>query len=484
MNLLTVYEKMLNQAGYVVDSDGLVYTMLGGDKRPAIIEVEQEDGSVVGKRLIIPTNDQLKATTGWDSRIAFHPLKENVVSGESKIIESLRMATNVRINMIIKTLIEQSLEYGLSFTNNNGKAMKQVNAKKMALLDTVKDADQTTLEHFKKLMKKVSVTNTRSGFSSIYLKKLGKIGHETYSCVGKINFPFYRDLIESDKEFHGIKLRKKDFETFKRMLEYIIPGIEDVDSYQIGVSDSLAPFAESLVRITDMIGQALNKVTDVLFKNNSFLPKSEAEALWQYMQFTNDHLEVFDNLDSLLPEIRLIPQLPGNDGPIPKTLIPGSEAQLTSPTQTESVKDTPPWVDPNVSNTQDKWGKIEPVVSPMTSPMPQVSTPVNTPVAKTANGEIDLHALPWMQGNVINPMAYPNGVMYPGMVGTPGMMPGVMPMNTVPMTPVNHRVGALSANQMQYQQAMMQGYNPMYPQVQPNGIVVNQYYPQARPPVL
>ena len=70
MNLLSVYESILNTAGFVVDDQGLVSTILSGDKVPAVIEVMEHD-EPVSKRLVLPTTEQLSAPGGWASRIAF-----------------------------------------------------------------------------------------------------------------------------------------------------------------------------------------------------------------------------------------------------------------------------------------------------------------------------------------------------------------------------------------------------------------------------
>ena len=465
MNLLQVYECMLKQAGFEVDDDGFVYTVLSGERRPAMVHLEV-DGEPVSKRLVLPTNTQLKAGTGWDNRIAFHPLKENVISGESKIIEYLRHATIVRANMVFRTLIEQILNYGLSFNQANSKAIKKVDSEKIKLLDLIKDADQTTLDNFNKIMKQVAVTNMKSGFVSIFLKKMGKIKNTSYSCVGKINFPFYRDLQDVEKTFHGVKnLRKKDIETYKKIIEFIYPDINDELKCQVGVNESIAPFAEALVMVTDKLGQELNRVADLVLKDSGIMPQDEAEALLEHMRYTNDHVEAFSHLDDLLGEIRSILLTEGNESPNSKSIQQMSEVKDEKVSASKTSEDR--WGKVEGSNMQpqmqtqmvmqpvyDQWGRIigqQPVQMPVPMQPNMTQQPGMMPQAmpqqqvnqqpKVTNGEVDISSMPWAKRNV---------PMYPMVTGVP--QPQVPP-----------RMGALSMNQMQMQQQMAPPWVPMQP---------------------
>ena len=80
MKLITLYKALLELGGMSSDRDGLVSGKLPGakeDPRPVTIK---------GKRLVLPTQKQL-TTSDWSDRIVFHPLYENVLRGESQVIE-------------------------------------------------------------------------------------------------------------------------------------------------------------------------------------------------------------------------------------------------------------------------------------------------------------------------------------------------------------------------------------------------------------
>ena len=443
MNLLSVYESILNTAGFVVDDQGLVSTILSGDKVPAVIEVMEHD-EPVSKRLVLPTNEQLSAPGGWASRIAFHPLKENVVRGESKIVEYLRQAISYRLNIVIRGLMEETMKFALSPAHHKGLKSKQ-----MQLIGAANEANETTIKNFEKIMQVVSPVNTRASFTSIYLKKLGKIGDNAYSCVAVINFPFYNDLLEAEKEFHGVKLRKADFKVYQNLLEYIIPGIQDRNEWQLGVNASIAPFAESLIRITDKIGKVLNKTTDILFKDSKYIPEEERATLHEFFYFKDDHMVAFEHLDNLLPEIKLIPPLPGNDEPEQKSLHVRQESTppaLFTPTETVNPYQQP---QQHAQPKEDRWSNIQPVTQsqqPSSSSsgnginlsevfgQQQPMTPMMPPMFPYPQN-YGYQAYPQLNGRI---SAFQRGESAPmNYVGTPPMPPmGPMGNNFYPTAPM------------------------------------------------
>ena len=364
MNLLTTYEHMLNLGGLIVSPDGLVSVALSDKNMPALINVKEDNG-YVEKRLVLPTKQQLQLEGGWDRRIAFHPLKENLFTGESKVVEYLRKAINFRFNQVIQELIDQSLVYASSTEYH-----KKLNSDQLSLLEAVKEADQTMINNFRKILKQVKPTDTKNSFVSIYLKKLGKINGENYACVGNVTFPFYNELINSEKEFHGVKLRKNDFACLQRILEFIIPNIGVKEYYNVGISESIVPFAECLIRLTNKLGNELNKVTTLLYKKSTHIPKEERDLIYNLLYFNDEHMPVFDNIDSLLPEIRLIPQLPGNE---PK------ERQQSNMSITQPVIEKEEEMIPQHRNT---WEDVS--ATPQMQTQPQVSQPTyQQPVAQS-----------------------------------------------------------------------------------------------------
>ena len=465
MNLLSVYESILNLGGLSTNDDGFISVTLAGDSRPAIITVK-EDKESFDKRLVLPTTYQLRAEGGWENRIAFHPLKENIINGESRVVEYLRKAINFRINMVTQSLFDHILTYASS-----PEYQKSLTSEKIKLLDAAKDADETMRNNFDRVMKKISPVDTKNSFVSIFLKKLGKIGDKDFSCVATINFPFYKELIQSEKEFHGVKLRKVDFATFKSIMEYIFPGIDEKGNYNVGVSDSIAPFTEGLIRATDKLTQEMNRVTEILFKKSTHIPKTNREELYEFAYFKNDHMSTFESLESLLPEIRIIPQLPGNEDKEAKSITPPmrtlSDIQNTQYEHSEEVEET------MTSPPRRQWETLSNTSVPTPSPQEVFNQqhPKQQGKSSTSGEPRSLHDATWA-----NP--YPQ--QYPGY--TPQA-------NQVPVA--NVRQGALAREYSQYgynnQQPYMNQYPNQFPGYPPNQSPYQQYtqqygqYPQNYP---
>lgn len=433
MNLLTTYEHLLHLGGLIVSSDGLISVTHSGDPKPAIISVKENDENV-SKRLVLPTNEQLGADGGWENRIAFHPLKENSIHGESRVIEYLRKSINYRLNLIIPSLIEHVMMYATT-----PEYQKNLSSDHLKLLEVVKNADKTMAQNFSKILKQIKATDTKNGYVSIYLKKLGKIEDVNYACVATLNFPFYQQLLKAEKEFYGVKLRKNDLSTLKHLFEYLIPNIGVDGAYNVGVSGSIASFTEALIKAVDKLAKPLNHVTTLLFKKSKHMG-NDKDHYFNHLYIRDDHMAVFNDLDSLLPEIRLIPALPGNE---PKALLTQAPVgkTISEIKQEETVEIAP-------AQTH-KWDSIQTQThSPVSFNPSQVPQPTQKPQESTSDELPPLSEALWNK-----PQPYAGYPMYPQ---TPPMMPMGYP-GTPPMGQPN----------MGYPQGQVMGQAMGNPQVAP-----------------
>lgn len=356
-NLLSTLEVMLSLGALSSDEDGLISTHFAKSPKPALLTFKDEQGNSHDKRLVLPTPNQLKMEGDWENRVAFNPLKESALTGESRTVEYLRKSINYRLNRAIWILMDNMLLYSAS-----PEYRKKMTKDHMDLLKACKDADETMITNFKKIMEKVNFTDLKHSFVQIYLKKLGKINDVQYPCVAVANFPWYKELRASNKEFHGVKFRKVDLMTYKNMLEYLFKDINVEGSFNVGVADSIAPFTEALIRITAKLAEKLNHVSELLFIKSN-VAGDKAQELINNTYFNLEVLSVFDDMDSLLPELRMIPMLPGNE---PNKKIQTSQDVSTTPEPVSNV---------SIPNTQHQWDTInEPV---------QVNSPVQTPSVQT-----------------------------------------------------------------------------------------------------
>ena len=296
--LIQFYRDVLEMAGLAVDNEDMVKTNLSEEPMPAIIKVNGDS-----KRLVLPTDKRLKQTD-WSSCIAFHPLNENpfLKQGESKVGEFIRKAIIYRVNLVAHCLMDNILELSIAPALH-----KKLNPAQLQLMTLTKDADQKTYDNYTKIAEKLGVTNTRDNFASLYSKKQGVIDGVKYARVGVWSFPLYQALVKSTGDVFGIKLRKKDLETYKALMEFIIPNIANEAEYMVGSNNQMSPYSDSLLRSTAKVVLQLNRVTDLLFKGKTFAPADQAEGLHQYLTFNTNWIDITNDISQLEKDVRMIP---------------------------------------------------------------------------------------------------------------------------------------------------------------------------------
>ena len=350
--LIQFYRDVLDMAGLAVDNEDMVKTNLSEEPMPAIIKVNGDS-----KRLILPTDKRLKSTD-WNSCIAFHPLNENpfLKQGESKVGEFIRRAIIYRVNIVAHCLMDNILELSIAPALH-----KKLNPAQLQLMTLTKDADQKTYDNYVKIAEKLGVTNTRDNFASLYSKKQGVIDGVKYARVGVWSFPLYQALVKSTGDVFGVKVRKKDLETYKALMEFIIPNIANEAEYMVGSNNQMSPYSDSLLRSTAKVVLQLNRVTDLLFKGKTFAPADQAEGLHQYLTFNTNWIDITNDISQLEKDVRMIPIQDNQVDTVPQ------------PTQTNNVQATPALQPAAVANTGAPMYPNQPVMAPpVQAPQPVV----------------------------------------------------------------------------------------------------------------
>lgn len=358
--LIQFYRDVLDMAGLAVDNEDMVKTNLSEEPMPAIIKVNGDS-----KRLILPTDKRLKSTD-WNSCIAFHPLNENpfLKQGESKVGEFIRRAIIYRVNIVAHCLMDNILELSIAPALH-----KKLNPAQLQLMTLTKDADQKTYDNYVKIAEKLGVTNTRDNFASLYSKKQGVIDGVKYARVGVWSFPLYQALVKSTGDVFGIKVRKKDLETYKALMEFIIPNIANEAEYMVGSNNQMSPYTDSLLRSTAKVVLQLNRVTDLLFKGKTFAPADQAEGLHQYLTFNTNWIDITNDISQLEKDVRMIPIQDNQVDTVP-------QVSTASPAQTNNIQATPamqPVQAAPVANTGAPMYPNQPVMTPpVQAPQPVV----------------------------------------------------------------------------------------------------------------
>lgn len=306
MKLLDLYKSILATCNLRVSNDGYVSLVMGDDTKPAMIK---------DKRLVLPTPEHLAKPS--KDKIIFHPLTENQLRNESDVLEFLRNTMNIRIGYTFGALGYQLLTLATSHGNH-----AKLSPDQSEFLSIVKNADEKTLQVFTKLLAAAGVGQSQKSLVSIYLKRSGSVNGKKHTRAGIVTFPLYNELIKSPSECYGVKLRVKDYETIKNLMEYMLPGIATPEFYNRGSDCQVAPFLDALMKVVLAVASPLNDLVE-LFKDYI----EDAESL----QFESDWVETFENLEVMLPEIRKVPMQAGNEGAVGEKSSTAQQQALTVP---------------------------------------------------------------------------------------------------------------------------------------------------------
>lgn len=381
MKLLDLYTALLKTASMEVTEDGYVSRRIGENSEPATIG---------GKRLTLPTAEHL-ARPNLETEIIFHPLSEHILRGESEVLEDFRKSLNITLNFKMSVLMYQLLRLGTS-TGDHGK----LNPEQSEFLSYIKNADKDTLPHLKKLLGTMAHDQTQKGMVSIYLKRSGSVHKKRYARVGVVNFPLYQELCRAmeseDHKVFGTKMRvSKDIEPLKKLLEYMVPGIDESEHYYRGSDSEVAPYLDALMKAVMAVGSTVNAQVDLFWKHLDQPEELQIEDGW---------VEVFDNLAVMLPEIRMIPMQAGNDGKPSKAAETNTAVTVTTaPTAPASA------LPAALTNPASTWQ--------------QPTMPAYQPAAvqKTASGKLDFNSVIANNPAVAAAGGYPMHPVIPGQMG-------------------------------------------------------------------
>lgn len=298
MKLLDFYRKVLKAANILTDDQGLCSVVAGTATLPFTID---------GKRLVLPTSEHL-SNPDKSGIILFHPLSENIMADESKILSKYRAAITVKLNASIGKLIENLIHLG-----NSPAEHSKLKPDQIELLGILKDVDEKSLINFQGILKTTGLTNQDKSLVHIFLKQGGKVKNKTYQRACIVKFGLYKELIKKEKVVCGVTLRKKDTECFIKLLEYVLPGIEEDGFYNRGSESDVGPFMDALMKSVMHIAGNINRITKDL---EGFIAKPEEILM------TDDWVECFDNLAQFLGEVRAIPMQAGNQGAAPAPVAP------------------------------------------------------------------------------------------------------------------------------------------------------------------
>jgi hypothetical protein len=281
-----VYSSILLFSGMKADENGYISSNLNDKVEPAFID---------GLRLVLPTKYHLGNFEPKEKMI-FHPFTENILRGESVVIEKLKKAINIKLNFTIGA-VAQSLLNLVASPEQHG----NLTSEQSEILTIVKDADEKSVTDFISQMVSGIRNDAERLFVNIYLKRGGNFQGKRYSRVGIVSFPFYEKL----KNQEITKIRVKDREPYKQLFQFMFPNLDGPEEYNFGSESHVAPYLEALLRSAANVASRINDLC-IIYKD--YIDQAES------LMFDADWLEDFRDLNALVPEIRKVPVQNGNDG--------------------------------------------------------------------------------------------------------------------------------------------------------------------------
>lgn len=289
-NLIKFYISLLAYCGMVVDEDGFISSKTGDTVQPANLD---------GVRMALPYPNQLRCEKPSE-RVIFHPLNENILKGESRVLMCLRNIINIRLNYTIGVLGVKLLNIATSQDFH-----KRMNPVQSELLIKLGEVHKDAPENFLAMMLSNIENNASKLFVNIYLTKGATVNKTIYSRVGISSFPLYEQLVAEDKTKFLSKTTKRDDATYKALLEYMFPDIAKPESYNYGTDSDIATWFCSLMGTSIKFAARINDLIDMF---GEFITDSEG------LRFEADWIDQFNDIKSLQKEIFNIPMQAGNEG--------------------------------------------------------------------------------------------------------------------------------------------------------------------------
>lgn len=258
MKLLDCYKAMLEAGGMVVNADGSVSLRTG--------ETTSKPMKIGGKRLIIPTTDQLN-NPDWSERIAFHPLSENVVKGETAVLTRYRRVILTRMNDSIYQLMKWMIDAAASPKTHA--SLTPAQAGFLAVLPDIKEEDANKLTT---LLENAFQANPEDFFISINVVKGGTLDGKKNVRTANVFFDFYTELTNEtveqksgkpSKKLFGVLLSNKLHKQLVALVEYLIPDIKTPSVYSAGVTHLGGTFCEALMLSVEKVGKLYDNWFDV-----------------------------------------------------------------------------------------------------------------------------------------------------------------------------------------------------------------------------
>lgn len=245
----SAYKSILDYGGMTLEEDG---SLTSYNDKPTM--------SRSGDIYHLPYLELTKFPQG---KSFFHILNENYRKPESEAHNIFRnnatLALNVRFAHMASTL--------LMFASSPEIQKNIQHTDLMMLMSDIGDVDQTTVTNFDKVIKAAEKEKGLGFFFTIFVKKDAKIGDRSYQAIGKVNCSLYKEAVKAQEktergyEIYGTVVRKRDVETYLKLVELMLPGIDNEDNYTEGVlNNKIFRCLDAFLRTSYLVASRVNEI--------------------------------------------------------------------------------------------------------------------------------------------------------------------------------------------------------------------------------
>lgn len=374
--LITLYKSVLSAAGLVATDEGLVSMDFDGILTPCTV------GKKPSKRLVLPIPAILN-NPNWNTTIAFHPMSESLLRGESEVLRKLKAMLMVRVLATTSDLAVQLMAIAV-----NVAAHKKLSPTQHEFLSIVGDVSENTFKDLTKITGSLTIEKGDQ-LINMYLKRAGQWKGKGYSRVAVTTFPLIQELGTPGKEVFGHNLASlKNKRAIKALFDYILPETADADRYSYGTNSDIAPYFTAMMSSFTKVAKQLNSVTHKFKKH-----LDDADKLMIDIEYDKE-------LNDLSKYRDLVPSLMGNEGVVLDKA--GKEVKMSDKPATilldtsagkNAVRNALATIQEAESETVST---VPPAVAlPWETPQPQVAAPVAAPPPQptTQNGLVSFDSL-------------------------------------------------------------------------------------------
>lgn len=287
MKTIELYDGLLDSLGLPRDEENRILMGAGGTPLQ------------VGKKKLIALSQEVLDRNEWEGKIAFHPLSEDILMGQSPIIHFLQRAVRVRLTNLVLTCMSDLIQVCCSAELQSQAGDPDV----ATYIEPGRYPSPHTAAMWVKLMDRVRAAKTGDDVPlKVYLSRdaVIQVGSERvkYARVCTIGLPILDGSEDADVRLWDIPLKsKKDKVAIVGLLKMVVG-----DQLEFG-SNSCVPYFHALTTAYVTIAKRIDKIQRSLKKVNK----------WKAMNFT--WAKLLDNLEEIEREI---PPLEGNQGVIIK----------------------------------------------------------------------------------------------------------------------------------------------------------------------